>query len=483
MSLVKFIKVDEVYCSVQTDYTAFLELCEALSFEIPNKRFHPLVQSGNWDGFIRLINKMNKLMYSGLIDHAAKIATDEGHQVEIDRAYAENPYSVSEAEDFIKSLNAPHAPHDFQESAFIHSMQKQRSLILSPTSSGKSFLMYLIIMALGLRTIIIVPSTGLIKQLTKEFQSYGYTGKIHWVMQGTEKSDPDAMLTISTWQSIYKEPKRYFDQYEVLLGDEVHKFDSKCLKTLMEKTVNTPYKIGVTGSLNGTKTHELVLTGLFGPVYETITTREMIDRGIASEINIKVMLFSYPQEDLKSLKVVRSYEDELQFIMSHPLRNKFIKNLAESLPGNGIILFRRVEAHGKIIKDLLEASGKKQVYYIHGQVNSDDREDIRQFAEAENGVIVLASDGTTSTGISIKNIQWMMKVNPLKSVINNVQSMGRGLRLDEKDNKLTYYDLGDELNQARTKPKGYLFDHLAERLKIYVKSKFPFKIYKIRLER
>jgi superfamily II DNA or RNA helicase len=482
LSLVRFIKVDEVYCSVDTDYGTFLELAEQLTFEIPNKKFHPLVESGQWDGNIRLLNKMNKLMYGGLIDYAAKLAEEGGHTVEIDNGYAEDPFSTSECSEFIDKLKVPFPPHDFQEDAFIHCIQHRRALVLSPTSSGKSFLMYLILMYLGLKTLIIAPSKGLVKQLAKELKGYGYPGEIEQVMQDTSKGGKE-MVTISTWQSIYKLPKTYFGQFPVIIADEVHKFDSKCLKQLMEKTVDCSYKIGVTGSLDGTKTHELVLTGLFGPIYETITTREMIDRDIASDLEIKVMLFSYPEEDTKKLQFKRTYKDEVDFIISHPLRNKFIVNLANSLPGNGLILFRRVEKHGKIIKDMLEAAGKKPVYFIHGAVDADEREEIRTIAENNDEIVILASDGTTSTGTSINNIQWMMKVQPIKGQINNVQSIGRGLRKDFKDNMLKYFDLADELPPTTGgKAKGFHYEHLVERMRIYVKSKFPFKVYKIRLE-
>lgn len=480
MSQIYFKKANEVFCTVQCDYSVLNDLAEELTFEVPNSKFHPLVQSGQWDGKIRLLNRMNSLMYAGLIDHAAEIAEGMGYQVEIDHAYDEDPFSTKEAGDFLKTLNLPFAPHDFQEHAFIHAIQHRRALILSPTSSGKSFLMYLILMYLGKKALIVAPNTGIVKQLAKEIKGYGFPGEILQVMAGTEKSD-SAMLTISTWQSIYKLPRKYYDQYEVLLGDEVHKFQSKCLKQMMEKTLTIPYKIGVTGSLDGTKTNELVLIGLFGPIHETITTREMIDRGIASEIDIKVILFSYPPSEIAALPKKPEYKDEVEFILDHPLRNKFIVNLAESLKGNILILFRRVESHGDILVKLLEKGGKP-VHYIHGKTHADDREAIREIMENNDNVIVLASDGTFSTGISINNIQFLFKVNPIKSIINNKQSIGRGLRKDGKANKLVMYDFADDLTKHGTTEKGFLLKHLLERLKIYVKDQFPFKIYKIKLE-
>lgn len=482
MSVVKFIRIDEVYCSVDADYDIFQELAEALTFEIPKKQFHPLVQAGQWDGKIRLLNRMNHLMYGGLIEYASLLAREMGYEVEIDSAYAENPFSEAEAEEFFKTLDLPFDPYDFQANAFIHCIQHKKALILSPTSSGKSLLMYLILSFLKVKTLLVVPGIGLAKQLAKEIKGYGYKGDIHQVMGGTEKNS-DALLTIAVWNSIYKLPKKYFTQYEVLIADEVHRFDSKSLKTLMEKTTTIEYKIGVTGSLQETKTHQLTLIGMFGPIMKTISTREMIDRGLASEAEIRIIVFTYPTEDTQDLPFKRSYEDEIKFIISHPLRNRFIVNLANSLPGNGMILFRRVEKHGKVIYDLLQAAGKKKVHFIHGGTDGDQREAIRSIMEQEDDVIALASDGTTATGTSINNIQWMMKVNPIKSVINNKQSIGRGLRKDGKENKIQYYDLADELPPTvGGREKGYLHSHLVERLKIYVKEKFPFKIHKIKLE-
>jgi superfamily II DNA or RNA helicase len=481
MSVVKFIKIDEVFCSVDAEYSVFLELAEAFTFEIPNKRFHPLVQEGKWDGKIRLINKMNHLMYSGLIPQVVEHAESMGLEVEVDVEYAQTAFSDHEAQEFIKGLNARHAPYDFQLDAFVQCIQNRRQLVISPTSSGKSFLMYLLLMYLGVKTIIVAPSVGLVKQLATEIKSYGYPGDIHQIMKGASK-ESDCQLTISTWQSIYLLPKKYFKQYECLIADEVHRFDSKSLKTLVEKTVATRYKYGVTGSLDESKTHQLVLTGMFGQIYETITTKEMIDRDIASDIEIKVMVFSYPEKDTRQLHSDRSYKDEVEFIIRHPLRNIFIANLANSLPGNGLILFRRV-AHGKLLQKLIERANKKDVHFIAGETDVDVREEIRQIMENHDNIVALASDGTTATGISINNIQWMIKVQPVKSVINNKQSIGRGLRKDGKDNKLTYFDLADELPPSKTRTRGYLYDHLVRRIRLYVKSKFKYKIYKIRLDK
>lgn len=364
--------------------------------------------------------------------------------------------------------------------------------MISPTSSGKSFMMYLMTRYFDCKTLIIVPRQQLALQMKSDFVNYGYDSDIHIIMKGADKNT-DAPIVISTWQSIYKMPSSYFDQFGAIIGDEVHTFSAKCLKEMMEKTISTPIKIGLTGSLDDSKTNKLVLMGLFGPVYQTTTTKQLIEANFVSDLTIKVFVFNYQSDQLKTIprerRILRSgkiveqpptYQAETDFILAHPTRNKFIRNLVASVDGNSIVLFRKIDKHGDILLNLLE-KGNKPVYYIHGTVNATDREAFRQIAEQQDGVIGLASDGTFSTGTSINNIQHVFKVNPLKSVVNNLQSIGRGLRRDGKDNHFTLYDLADDLSVDGSSDKGYLYKHLLARLKIYAKEGFRVKIYKIEL--
>ena len=476
--MITFKKVNEVYCRIDADRSEISDLSDRMTFEVPGAKFSPLVQQGMWDGKIRLINQRDRLMYSGLIPHALLIATELQYEAEVDEEYNEHPFSVAEAERFVKSLKLPFAPHDFQMQAFITAVQTRRRLFLSPTSSGKSLIIYLILMYFKQKSIIVVPTTALVNQMVKDFKSYGYQGDMLKIMAGTEKVDNN-LFSVSTWHSIYQLPVKYFSQFNIIIGDEVHRFTSKSLVDMMKKTVDVPTKIGLTGSLDGSKTHELVLRGLFGEVGETITTREMIDRGISSDINIKVFMFSYTKEQLNLLPPKSTFLDQTNFIISNEHRNRFIKNLVDSLTGNVVVLFRRVEDHGDILFDLLK-KGRKKIYYIHGGTDTDDRTEIQRLMEEHDDICVVASDGTFATGISVNNIQHVIRGNPIKSEINNVQGMGRGLRKDGKTNVVNYYDLADDLGIKPTS-KNYIYNHALERMKLYVKKELPFKTYKITL--
>ena len=184
-----------------------------------------------------------------------------------------------------------------QRNAFIHAMQKRRALLLSPTSSGKSLIIYLLFRQLyeyqNLKGLIIVPTTSLVEQLYSDFDDYAsfndfnVEDKVHRIYQGKERYT-NKPLTISTWQSLYKMPPEYFEQFDYVIGDEAHNFKAQSLTTIMTSCVNSKYRIGLTGTLDGTKTHKLVLEGLFGTVKTVTTTKELIDNNQISPLNIKI---------------------------------------------------------------------------------------------------------------------------------------------------------------------------------------------------
>lgn len=475
-----------------------MEIADELTFEVPNARFHPKVKAGFWDGKIRLVNSLTGYVYTGLHRTIRDLAREREIDLKVDPFFESEPFSVEEAKEFIKSLNLPFEPYDYQEKCLIDVVRDKRGLFVSPTSSGKTLITYLICKYFGLKTLIIVPTTNLLTQLVKDFEGYGYDGHVHEVYQGTEKSTDD-LFTVAIWNSIYKLPQKYFDQYDVVIGDEAHLFDAKSLKTLIEKTENAEVKVGLTGSLKGSKTHELALTGMFGPMRQTIHTHEMIERGISSDIRVKVLMFSYPQTVIDYLKKKfpigkitlpngvekklngMEYKDEVGFILSYPHRNRFIKNLILSLEGNTVVLYHRVKDHGDILRQMVEETGKIKVFNIQGNVSKEDREVVRQAIESIDRSCTFASSKTFATGTSINNIQNVILVQPLASRVNNLQSIGRGLRKDGKTNLVTLYDLADEIPIYRKPRQNFLLKHALVRLKLYAEQKFKFKVYNIAL--
>ena len=292
----------------------------------------------------------------------------------------------------------------------------------------------------------------------------------------------DKPLTISTWQSIYKMPEEYFHQFDYIIGDEAHLFKATSLVHILTSCINTKYRIGLTGTLDGTKTHKLVLEGLFGPTQKVTTTKELINKGQLSDFNIKCLILKHP-DDICEKMTKEPYQKELEYLILNEQRNKFIKNLALSLKQNTLILYQMVDKHGKILYNMIknaEKIGNRKVFFVHGATDVDDRELIRKIMESEVDAIIVASYGTFSTGINIRNLHNIIFASPSKSRVRNLQSIGRGLRKSENKQGATLYDIADDLRYK--KHMNYTLKHFVERSKIYSDEKFPFKVYKIELK-
>jgi superfamily II DNA or RNA helicase len=246
----------------------------------------------------------------------------------------------------------------------------------------------------------------------------------------------------------------------------------------MTKLEDCKYRYGFTGTLDGTQTHKLVLEGLFGPVKKVITTAELMNKEVLADLRIKGIVLEHTKE-IRKLMAGKTYQEEMDFIVGFEPRNKFICNLAKSLKGNTLILFQYVDKHGKVLYPMLQKMDK-EVYFVHGGVNANTREDIRKIVENSNDSIILASYGTFSTGINIRNLHNVLFASSGKSRIRNLQSIGRSLRVHESKEVATLYDLVDDL--SRGKSKNFALKHFMERIDTYSKEGFSFKLYNVPLK-
>ena len=487
-------KVNESYIKIDCEKHIAKELSEYFQFYVPGYQFVPAYRNRIWDGKVRLYNLQTSQIYYGLLPYVQFFCDERNYKYSIENNLdIEDEYSVYHAKKFIDSLNIhargePIEIREHQLDAYIHAMQKRRALLVSPTASGKSLIIYLIFRQLhqyqNLKGLIIVPTTSLVEQLYSDFGDYnnGEMTEVHRIYQGKEK-DTDKPLTISTWQSLYKLPKEYFHQFDYIVGDEAHLFKAQSLTTILTSCINAKYRIGLTGTLDGTKTHKLVLEGLFGSVKKVITTRELIDKQQVSDFEIKCLVLKHDDEMCLQIKD-KTYQEEIQYLIANENRNKFIKNLAVSLGNNTLILYQMVDKHGQILYDMIRETkniGDRKVFFVHGGVDANDREEIRRIMEIENDAIVVASFGTFSTGINIRNLHNIIFASPSKSRVRNLQSIGRGLRQSEGKEKAILYDIADDLRYK--KHMNFTLKHFVERIKIYTEEKFPFKIYKIGLKK
>ena len=487
MSNIIISKKNEVYLHIEAEPYICQELNDLFTFEVPGAKFMPQYRSKYWDGKIRLFSLTKNELYVGLLDKLISFANSSNYTYEFKNSkFYGLPFEVNEnisyegVSDYITSISC-HKPRNYQIESVYDALKNNRKLLVSPTASGKSLIIYSITRYYtdkGLSTLIIVPTTSLVEQMYKDFSIYGWESEsyCHIIYSGKEKYDINLPVVITTWQSIYKEPLKWFDRFDVVIGDEAHLFKSKSLVDIMTKLLDCKYRFGLTGTLDGTQTHKWVLEGLFGPSYKVIQTKELIEKGHLSNLNIKILLLKH-----NGIKF-DDYEQEVQFIIGNDRRNSFIKNLTLDLKGNTLVLFSRVDSHGRILYDLINSSKNKErkVFFVYGGVGVKEREEVRRIVETETNAIIIASYGTFSTGINIKNLHNVIFASPSKSRIRNLQSIGRVLRKSQDKVEAVLYDIADDTSVNSS--KNYTLNHLIERIKIYNEESFDYSIININLK-
>jgi superfamily II DNA or RNA helicase len=486
-------KKDEVYLKIHADPDVMFELNDIFTFAVPGAQFTPAFRHKMWDGKIRLLNIHGGELYIGLLPYVKKYC--EKNELEfIDKVSADelDQELTAELDSFIEELNyhskgIPIEIREYQRKAVHDSLNKYKNILLSPTASGKSLIIYTLIrwhQKSNRKQLIIVPTTSLVEQMYKDFADYA--SETDWKVEdnctriyaGKEKQDRP--ITISTWQSLHRLPKSYFQDFDVVFGDEAHLFAAKSLTSIMTKCVNAKYKVGTTGTLDDAKTHRMVLEGLFGAENKVTTTRQLMDANQLAELKITCIQLMYPDADRKLVKKF-TYQEEIDWLIAHSQRNKFIRNLVVSQKGNTLMLFNYVEKHGKVLYEMIQekVSGDRKVFFVHGGVVADDRETIRELTETETNAIIVASLGTFSTGINIRNLHNIVFASPTKSRIRNLQSIGRGLRIGDQKTICKLYDIGDDLSWKSH--KNYTLNHMVERIKIYNEELFDYKMVSVQL--
>ena len=459
------------------------DLYDFFSFTVPNAKFMPSYKNKFWDGKVRLFSLKTKKIYIGLLPYVDEFCRERGFEFGgIEEVIGTKTKITDEDVDFfingddlIPGLGLPFQPRDYQIDAFKTAVQYGRQLLLSPTASGKSLIIYMLCrwyegeMSLpNAKTVIIVPTTSLVEQMAKDFEDYGYNEKICKIYSGQPVFDSD--ITITTWQSFSKAPKNVLESFDIVIGDEAHLFKAQTLKGILEKMKHTGVRFGTTGTLDGSEVHRLQLEGLFGPVKKVISSYQLMEEGTIANLEIDCVILRHTK--MKKM----TYQEEMDYLVSSDSRNKFITNLVASLKGNTLVLFQYVEKHGEVLYPMLEGR-VKDLHYVYGGTDTEDRETVREVVEKSEDSVILASYGTFSTGVNIKKIDNVVFASPSKSRIRNLQSIGRGLRKTEGKEKMRLFDIADDLQCDN-----FTLGHLKERINIYNEENFSYEIKQFDLD-
>jgi len=489
----KVSKKNEVYLEVDAEPSTARSLSDFFTFEVPGARFMPAYRNRIWDGKIRLYTPATGELYLGLLSYLEKWLIDYDEPYEISEELKDEKQIDRKILDgFIRQLNLRARgksiePRDYQVDAVDFAIRKHRALLLSPTASGKSLIIYILVRYYELllreqqndKILILVPTTSLVEQMTSDFIDYGWKETyIQKVYSGHDR-EVSKKVVVSTWQSLYKMPKKYFEQFGCVIGDEAHLFKAKSLTSILTKLHLCKYRFGLTGTLDGMQTHRLVLEGLFGALNKVVSTKKLIDEKTLSSFKIRSLVLTYPEEECKLVKDM-NYQDEIDYIVTHEKRNDFIKNLTLSLNNNTLVLFQFVEKHGSVLYDLIKSNTDRQVFYVYGGTDTQTREQIREITEKEKNAIIVASYGTFSTGINIRNLHSIVFSSPSKSRIRTLQSIGRGLRRSESKDSAVLYDIADDITYKSK--RNFTLNHFMERINIYNEEQFDYEIKRIKLK-
>lgn len=502
MRTIEVTKLNECYVKVFGDFSTESEVRDFFTFKVPGYQFSKQYKARLWDGNISLYNLKTKLLPIGLYPRLMSFCKDNDIEISVkaNERFSEiiefDDHEIADVKQFVDDLNlwsknGPITAREYQLEAIHHSIKTKKVTLISPTSSGKSLIIYCLIRWIleedpDTRILLLVPNVGLVNQMLGDFREYSSQNgfdvdKVCQKLYSGQTKELSKRVLITTWQSFSKiaadkvNGPKVLALYRGIICDEAHTSKGKEIQSILERCIYAKYRIGTTGTIDNSKIHQLVIEGFLGPLKKVISTKELIDTNQVSNLKIKALVLKYTEEEAKLIKKAE-YIEEVKWLIMNEKRNNFLVKIALSVEGTTLLLVRNREAHAKVLYKTLKETSKKPVYYVAGDVDADVREAIRHAANKEDCIIV-ATYATMSTGVNIPNIRNVIFGSPSKSAITVLQSIGRGLRLHKDKSHMTLIDVIDDLRYK--KHENYAYAHGVERLTIYRKEKFDIGIKEI----
>lgn len=425
------------------------EQIQALTVRKENIQYNYLAQMNNYYAYEYFYKKIDSgfIVPNGVLELLGLIQKPEITQSERDALTNE----ILE----ISSIK----PRDYQLNAIIDAIFYKRLFIRAATGAGKSLIIGLIAKLLikrELKGILVVPNVSLTNQFKSDLDSYNLNIEFNVIGGNNKIKDLSKPLTISTWQSL----KNVSNLNEVLknigfiIVDEAHGAKADVIFNIVNKCINTEYKIGLTGTIPEGAVNVMRLQSVFGNLQNYITPRGLIERGLATEAKVKMVYLDY------GTRINGDYSSQLKFIKEYEPRNTLIAKIADSVSvkGNTLVLFqhtlhgldlfykilvqRNLQFDDKTYKNLLFQYDSK-IFFINGSIEGSQREAIRKLLEETDNAILVANYATTSTGVNIKKLNNLILASPLKSYVTITQSLGRLLRTHESKDIVNIFDIVD----------------------------------------
>lgn len=508
--MLKFIVSEDLQWLILQDYDEEVDRKQleiSLTRKIHNHFFHPLVKKKHWDGAICFVDKRGPLwkVPAGLWSEVFEIG--EKYKIDVEIIGLERIIDGNlTLEEFTEWCNGffedkKFSPRDYQIEAAWRIVKFRFSCLEIATSSGKTLIAFIVLAylknILGInKFLMIVPNTTLIIQGSEDFEEYGLKELDNCDIQlihGGNKNKISSGLMIGTYQSLVKQDESFFDGVEAVFVDESHQSHSKSIKEVISRCRDSRYRFGLSGTLTNRNTAEhLTIQQYLGPLTMEISPKFLFDNKYATPVAIKIVKMDWLDQNLKEkLYELRTNKTDMEgneifgverkLVVSSEKRLKYIVDFVAKTSKNSLVLFQSVgEGYGKrIYESLREIQAEKEVYYVDGDTDPERRDYYKTKMEEGTNKVLVASFGTLSTGVSVKNIHNIFLTESYKSEVLIKQSLGRGMRLYEGKEKVNIIDFVDDFSWKTS--ANYLMKHSLERIEIYKREKFDYKVYDVTL--
>ena len=491
-----------------TEDNQFLRIDEATEIEleqirisltkrIESWRFHPLVKRGVWDGYVSYI-KDDKWIPAGLWRHIMSICKEYRFELKIDgiKRLIDSNINAEQFEEWALDFfnGSQITPRDYQIETAYNILKFRKCLAELATSAGKTLISFLTVAYMlekghAQRILFIVPNVSLVVQAHEDFHEYNYRNRIDLRIQqifAGQEVKKNKNIIIGTYQSLIKKDAAYFAEFDAVIVDETHKAKGASIKEILSKCVNAKYRFGLSGTIpkDGTL-DKLTLMSQTGPVISEVKASFLQEQGHIAQCVVKVIEMNYatPKQRTAFMELAQNKYDnkdvfslEQNFVITSDARLNFISNVIARVPRNSLVLFHRIE-HGQRLYEKLRQESNKRVFYVDGGTASDIREEYKKKMEAGEEIVIVASFGTFSTGISIKKIHNIFFTESFKSEVIIRQSIGRGLRQHHSKDKVLIVDFVDDIRTIEW--DNYLYKHGKVRQSIYKQEKFEYTVKKV----
>lgn len=491
-----------------TEDNQFLRIDEATEIEleqirisltkrIESWRFHPLVKRGVWDGYVSYI-KDDKWIPAGLWRHIMSICKEYRFELKIEgiKRLIDSNINAEQFEEWALDFfqGSQITPRDYQIETAYNILKFRKCLAELATSAGKTLISFLTVAYMlekghAQKILFIVPNVSLVVQAHEDFHEYNYRNRIDLRIQqifAGQEVKKNKNIIIGTYQSLIKKDAAYFAEFDAVIVDETHKAKGASIKEILGKCVNAKYRFGLSGTIpkDGTL-DKLTLMSQTGPVISEVKASFLQEQGHIAQCVVKVIEMNYATQKQRTafMELAQNkYENkdvfslEQNFVITSDARLNFITNVISRVPRNSLVLFHRIE-HGQRLYEKLRQESNKRVFYVDGGTASDIREEYKKKMEAGEEIVIVASFGTFSTGISIKKIHNIFFTESFKSEVIIRQSIGRGLRQHHSKDKVLIVDFVDDIRTIEW--DNYLYKHGKVRQSIYKQEKFEYTIKKV----